>query len=168
MNYASFQKAVANKGVPEKNANQTFEEVTSLNLDCWLLICAFVANRAYIFKTGGDGSFEACENFAAIGSGTLIAEGAFYQREHDSNLPVSHALYHVFEAMKVGSIAPGVGKEHTIDILYPPGEKSDEVYSEVLSTKGISFMEQQFAKLGPKKFLRFARLPKGTLEKDFD
>lgn len=69
--------------------------------------------------------------------------------------------------MKLGSIAPGVGKEHTINVLYPQGEKGKEVYGEVLTHKGIRFMERQFHRVGPKNFLKFPKLPNGCLEKDF-
>jgi len=41
-----------------------------------------------------------------------------------------------FEAMLLGSIAPGVGDEPTIDVLYPPGERSKGVYGAYLNKKG--------------------------------
>jgi len=120
-----------------------------------------------VVKIESDGSLESVESFATIGSGSHIADGVLFQREHDGNDTLGSALYHVYEAMKLGSIAPGVGTEFTIDVVYPPDKDHKEVWGKTLSDKGKKFMEAQFRKRGPKPFKNFVALPTGILERSF-
>ena len=167
ISYKGFLDAVEKGRIPVLVAEDTFADIAKIRPGCCLILAFFLNQRPYIFKIEDDGSLENCDNFASIGSGSYIADAALFQREHEADLPISSALYHVFEAMKLGSIAPGVGKEHTINVLYPQGEKGKEVYGEVLTHKGIRFMERQFNRVGPKNFLKIPKLPNGCLEKDF-
>jgi hypothetical protein len=64
------------------------------------------------------------------------------------------------EAMKLGSIASDVGEEHTLDVLYPPGEKDEEIVGERLTEKAERFLQRKFKKLGPKKFANMPLPPK--------
>jgi hypothetical protein len=51
------------------------------------------------------------DNFVAIGSGTTIAESTLMQRQVDETWTVPRATYAVYEAQRMGSIAPGVGSK---------------------------------------------------------
>ena len=62
------------------------------------------------------------ENFVAVGSGAPSALISLYRRKHiGTEVPVTQALYHVFEAMVLsGEVSPGVGKETmSIEVLSP-------------------------------------------------
>ena len=167
MTYHAFLRCVAAKEIPESIAEETFNTIKRIYPDCELIIVLFLDKGSYILKVCDDGSLESCESFAAIGSGADVAESVLYQRAHENDDPLSMSIYHVYEAMLLGSIAPGVGEEPTIDVLYPAGEKSKEVYGAFLNDKGERFMSRQFKKRGPKKFTNFPALPAGCLERDF-
>lgn len=165
MTYEAFLAAVGGRQIPASVATETLTEIKNIELDCELIILTFdTKNDARIYTVNVDGSVEVCDNFAAIGSGSLIAEGVLFQREHESTMPLGPTIYHVFEAMKLGSIASDVGKEHTIDVLYPPNPRAKKtVMADYLNDKGKLTMEKMFRKYGPKSFVRLG-LPKGVLE----
>jgi hypothetical protein len=118
-----------------------------------------------ILKVDSDGTLEIVESFAAIGSGSPVAESVLFQREHVDDDVLGASLYHVYEAMKLGSIAPGVGKDFTINVLYPPDQENPHLHGDVLNNKGMAVMEKEFRKRGPKSFTNFPRLPKGITGK---
>jgi len=165
MTYKAFLSATAKKEIPESVAEKEFADIKRLNFDCCLIILLFLGRRPYILRIDDDGSLESCESFAAIGSGQDIASSVLFQREHEDNDPLSRGVYCVYEAMKLGAIAPGVGEFFTLDVLYPPGEKDKKVYSLWLNKKGQKFMEAQFKKRGPKPFIRFPRMPDDCLKR---
>lgn len=168
MTYRAFLSAVAAKQIPESIAEETLRDVQKLTPGCELILCMFANDKTpRILKIEQDGSLEQVDSFATVGSGSYIADGVLFQREHSEDEALGATLYHVFEAMKLGSIAPGVGKEFTINILYPPGEKDVHVYADVLNDRDTEFMEAQFKKRGPKQFKNFVKLPKDVLERDF-
>jgi 20S proteasome alpha/beta subunit len=168
MTYPAFLRCVAAKEIPESIAEETLNDIKRIYPDCQLIIVFFLDKDSYILKVDGDGTLESCESFAAIGSGADVAESVLYQREHQDSNAVGKTVYHVFEAMLLGSIAPGVGDEPTIDVLYPPGERSKGVYGAYLNKKGEAFMKRKFKDLGPKKFSNFPRLQDRYFDKDFD
>jgi len=165
MTYKAFLAAIAKKEIPTAVAEKELEEIGKLGFDCCLIIMLFLNKEPYILKVHDDGSLENCENFAAIGSGEDIASSTLFQREQEADDSMSSTIYCVFEAMQIGSIAPGVGKFFTLDVMYPQGEKDKEVYGEWLNKKGQKFMASQFKKRGPKAFINFPRLPDKCLEK---
>jgi 20S proteasome alpha/beta subunit len=166
LDYKSFRASVADGGIPESVAIDAYSSIGQITLDCELIVALFDEYRGpHIYKMNEYGDLEHCENFAAIGTGGTIAESTLYQREQQSELPLGPTVYHVVEAMKLGSIASDVGQKHTIDVLYPPGEKQDDVYMETLTPRAEKFLATQFKRLGPKRFRRLA-LPKNSFEKD--
>lgn len=168
MSFGEFLGAVGLKQIPESVAVEAFGTMKNLTQDCSLLLCMFDDDKhARVIEIDDDGSLEIAESFAAIGSGSLIAESVFFQREHTDNETLGASLYHVYEAMKLGSIAPGVGKDFTINVLYPRDRDHPHLHGQVLNDKGMAFMESQFKKRGPKQFTNFVSLPNGILEKDF-
>jgi len=164
--YKEFRKAVGQNQIPPAIAYETMQEVASIQFSCWVIIPFFWDQQPLIYKIDTLGTVELCENFAAIGTGATIAESVLYQRNHQANDPLGPCVYHVFEAMKLGSIASDVGQEHTIDVLYPPGEKRKDMVGETLTESAKKFLDRRFKVLGPKPFKRM-RLPENALENDF-
>ncbi len=165
LSYDRFLQAVAKQEIPERTAEAAFASIGKKRFDCALLIALFIEKQACILRTE-DFTFDACEHFAAIGSGATIADGVLYQRAHDNDASVGKATYHVYEAMRLGSIAPGVSQRFSINVLYPPGErtaKEDGIYMEEVTDKGYGFLARQFKQRGPRQFARFPRLPEGSL-----
>jgi 20S proteasome alpha/beta subunit len=168
MTYSAFLRCVAKKEIPDGVAEETLNNVKRIYPDCQLIILLFLDKRSHILKVDDDGSLESCESFAAIGSGADVAESVLYQREHEDDDSVGKTVYHVFEAMLLGSIAPGVGDEPTIDVLYPQGERSKGVYGAYLNKRGEALMKREFKKRGPKTFSNFPQIPDNCFDTDFE
>lgn len=162
LDYNSFLDSVGQSRIPNPTAVGTFGEIARLDFGCELILVTFVEGNAYIYKVTH--LVEPCDNFAAIGSGCLIAEGALYQRKHESSAPLGPTVYRVFEAMKLGSVAPTVGTEHTINVLYPP-RKDETVQSQMADLKDstLDFLERKFRDFGPRPFRRM-KLPPHPFE----
>ena len=150
--------------LPQKQFEEIIADIQRLDLGCQLILCSFIDGAQRIYKVCDDCSVEASDHFAAIGSGSDIAESVLFQRDHEGDLPLSHALYDVYEAVSLGSKAPGVGKQHAITVLIPPKPGGKISFSRV-SDKGYKFLARSFKKLGPKDFYRLP-LPQGALEKE--
>ena len=166
LTYKQFLEAAGKKQVPEAVSTEIFSEISRISLQCWLIVVVFVKKEPYIYKIDDEGTLHSCDNFAAIGSGSTIAEGILYQREQESSMALGRTVYHVFEAMKLGSIATDVGEEHTINVLHPPGDKRKDVAVDALTEKAKLFLKRKFDKLGPKPFSNMP-LPDGFFEQDF-
>jgi hypothetical protein len=89
-------------------------EVTRLTLECSLILVLFFDGRCHMFRIHEEGLVERCMHFCAIGSGLTIAESALFHREHNVWVPLELGLYNVYEAMRLGARAPGVGESFAI------------------------------------------------------
>jgi len=154
--------ATAKERLPEKQFAEILTNIEDLDLQCQLILCSFLDGETQIFKVDADCSVEQCEHFAAIGSGSDIAESVLFQREHQGDLPIGQALYAVYEAARLGSKAPSVGDSHAISVLLPP-QKGGHIVSSRVSDKGYRFLSRKFKQYGPKNFYRLG-LPKDALE----
>lgn len=154
LTYKGFREAVAKREIPEAIATEAYTDIENIDLDCCLIIPIYIDKDAYIFKVDSDGGVERCDNFAAIGSGSSIAEATLFQRKQEDRMTLGRSVYHVYEAMKLGSIASDVGQEHTIDLVYRPGEKGATVVLETTSDKADRFLAAKFKKLGHTPFTK--------------
>lgn len=164
LTYREFLYAIGKNQIPSSISTEVLNDISRISLQCQLIIMVFVGRDPFIFRVDDDGTLHSFDNFAAIGSGGPIAEGVLYQREQESKMTLGRTIYHVFEAMKLGSIASDVGQEHTINVLYPPGEREKDVSVDLLSEKAKQFLKRQFGKLGPKPFCNMP-LPNGFFER---
>lgn len=168
LSYDDFRAAIRRKEIPQSVSNGVFQAVERKDLECEVIIVAFVDGNQYIFQVERSGHVEECDNFALIGDGTYVAEAMLYLRKHESTDSVGLALYHVWEAMRVASRRVGtVSKTHSIDVLYPPKERGTHVTADELTGTGFRFMEEQFTeKFGIRKVKKFPELPKGSLKRE--
>lgn len=165
LSYRDFRQSISKKEIPSSVAAQAYAEIKRLGLGCCIIIPFFLDRRPYIFKVERDGSVEECDNFAAIGSGSPIAEGVLFQRAQECDMTLGRTVYHIYEAMKLGAIASDVGQEHTINVLYPPEERRKDVAGDVTTKKADRFLARMFAKYGPKKFT-YMPIPSDFWESD--
>jgi hypothetical protein len=140
---------------PETTYSELLTAVRRIPLECQLLMPMFLFGDPYLWRTGEE-TLEYCDNFAAIGSGMDIAEASLCQRKQDENTSLAKTIYHIFEAGELATLSgvPGVGKDHTISILYPPDEKNVLVIKEV-SSKGYKLLKKKFREWGPKRVTSF-------------
>jgi len=165
LGYAEFKSSVRWHRVDAPVANETMQEISNMQFGCWLILPFFWDGKPKIYKIDTFGSVELCETFAAIGTGATIAESVLYQRKHGAQTPLGASVYHVFEAMKMGSIASNDGRGYTLEVLYPPGEKKKDLTGETLTGAAKRFLENKFDELGPKPF-KTLKLPKNALRVD--
>jgi hypothetical protein len=152
INYETFLQS------REKLGDETYRalvrDVGKIEQDGQLLICTFVPLRhdepeliPLVFRVE-DWEVVQCDNFGTIGSGGSVADAVLFQRAHDEGESLATTLYNVFEATKLGSIAPGVGEHFTMTVLYP--QSDGEVLARDLSAKGRKYLESKFREFGPK------------------
>jgi 20S proteasome alpha/beta subunit len=129
-----------------------FDAITAMTLGCSLLWLPFDANNStHIIRIHESGVVETCSHFAAIGSGMYIAESSLFQREQSNEKSLGDMVYHIYEAMKLGSAAPGVGKNFSLHIVSPPTPPSEQVKMHWITEEYDKYMDRMFAKFGPKK-----------------
>jgi hypothetical protein len=168
LSYVEFRAAIKKGEIPQQVSTGVFRGVESKDLECEVIIVAFVDGNQYIFQVERSGHVEECENFALVGEGTYVAEAMLYLRKHDSRDSVEQALYHVWEALHLASRrVPTVSKTYSIDVLYPPKRRRGaHVTADELTDAGFNFMKEQFAKCGIRRIKSFPELPKGSLERE--
>jgi 20S proteasome alpha/beta subunit len=161
LDFESFRKAVKNGEIPPSVATGVFRAIEQKNLECEVIIVAFVGKEPYIFQVEQSGHVEERDNFALIGEGTYVAEAALYFRKHESSDSAAVAFYNVWEALYMAARRVGtVSKTHSIDILIPPGERSTHVDVYYLTNSGFKFMKNLFQdQFGVRKIKKFPDLP---------
>jgi 20S proteasome alpha/beta subunit len=166
LSYGEFRKAVKEGEITQTVALGVFRAVEQKDLECEVIVVAFVDKTPYIFQVERSGHVEERDNFALIGDGTYVAEAMLYFRKHQSSDSAAVAMYHVWEALYIASKRVGtVSKTHTINILVPPKERSPHVAVYELTDVGFDFMKKKFDEdFGIRKITKFPNLPKGSVE----
>jgi len=138
---------------PDDLHREVMAEIARTTLDCWLLVLSFSHTTSRIFRIGDSGIVETCEHFAAIGSGYHIAEASLFQRSQNLGNDLGTTIYNVYEAMKLGSSAPGVGTEFQIGVA--EWEWFDDPNPNNLGNVKLSFLQPPYYDYLAKKFARF-------------
>jgi hypothetical protein len=104
----------------------------------------------HIYRYTFASDIENIRDFAAIGSGRWIAEANLFQRKQTPHRHYVPTLYRVYEAQKLGRIAPGVGQtSFTAALSYD--DASEAVRHLVVSTNGETALDEAFDKFGPQE-----------------
>lgn len=137
--------------LPSETYREIFDDIGRITLGCSLLWLAFgPEGETVLIRVNDNGTVDRCTHFAAIGSGYFIAEGALFQRAQNNESSLGRTIYHVYEAMKLGAAAPGVGKRFSMHIASP--DTSEEAVAwEELSGAYHKYLETAFRKYGPKR-----------------
>lgn len=119
----SYERLLTNgrEELPEDSRLRFFHRLEDLDYQCDLLIAGFVGNSAVIYYIDDRGEVSQRENFAAIGSGSAIAEGNLFFRQQHGISTVERTLYCVYESTRLAyeAKAPGVGQTLTFLKLEP-------------------------------------------------
>jgi Proteasome subunit len=134
---------------PEKR-REIEDDVSRLQIKCSLLWMAFDEKHTHLIHVDEDGSVDRRSHFCAIGSGGYVAESALFYREHKNEASLGTAIYNVYEAMKLGAKAPGVGEKFSLHIA-SSDEGKDKITWQEITDEYYELLEKQFAKFGPKK-----------------
>lgn len=154
-----------------------FHEMAELEYGCEVLIMGFTSPEDAEGVTDTDdvdpqiveidrfGEVYVHQNFAAIGTGAVIAKSQLYLREQFSRQSVENTLYHLYEAATLAAhTAPGVGEIDEFVIFNPPfGEDEREIFA--VTEKGMKVLDKTFKKIGPKPMIDLARFDADCFEK---
>lgn len=132
------------------------DQVDQHTLRATLIIGGFLEDRPILLQTiatqpDPQPRLEWVQNYAAIGSGGLIAEAWLAFREQDQNTRLWNTLYNLFEAKKQAQIGPPVGKKITRLVIWRRrGEGQPYLRATVITPEGISQLENLYKQYGPK------------------
>lgn len=161
MSYTDFMNSGKDK-LPSDVYRDMISAITRQTLDCTLLVIAFGQMNPVLYRIHESGMVENCEHFSAIGSGYYIAESTLFQREQTENDPIGRTIYNVYEAMRLGSYAPGVGRKFEMWIAEWEYDADDLDEGEEITDHGMVLrtailpeyhdaLERLYKKYGPKK-----------------
>jgi hypothetical protein len=142
--------------LPEEIHRETVNDIAKASLDCWLLVLGFSMDHPTIYRTSPNGSVEICEHFGAIGSGYYIAEASLFQRKQSVENDLGTTIYNIYEAMKLGSIAPGVSDKFQIGVAEwdwfenPNPLNQGEVKISFLEPRYYDYLASRFKQYGPR------------------
>lgn len=149
--------------LPVETHREMVEGIRTITLGCSILWLPFGADDdTHIIRINESGFVETCTHFAAIGSGMYIAEASLFQREQSNEKSLGDTVYHIYEAMKLGAAAPGVGTSFSLHIVSPPNSPSGQVKLQWITPEYDKYMEKMFAKFGPKKTSGISFQPRGV------
>lgn len=145
---------------------RVFHEMGQLEFGGELLVFGFtrrinslgvVVIEPHIIEIDRYGEVVLHPNFAAIGSGSVIANSTLYQREQEAYASPEDTLYHMYEAARLASAsAPGVGKVNDFLLIGPPTEEQGVTRLWRVRPNRLISMGEIFEAIGPK--------PLGTTE----
>jgi hypothetical protein len=130
--------------------NRIWHDLGELEFDCDLIVVGFTSGIACLLGIQSDGEVIRYENFAAIGTGKLIAESVLFQREQQNTDSFRRTLYNVYEAARLGRIAPGVGETDSFIMLAPPVADDSDVGVSHVNRNALHLLEEAFEAVGPK------------------
>jgi hypothetical protein len=143
--------------IPDTQYREIMADVERMKIGCELLIIYFEPQESMLIRIDENGKLEICSNFAAVGSGMYIAESVLFQREHSRGDRLADSIYHVYEAMRLGAYAPGVGTQFVMGIV----QFSKQALWMFVEPQYLRVLGREFKQFGPK------RLTKRTLHQKF-
>lgn len=136
--------------LPAETYRGIMNDVGRMKLGCDVIVVFFEWEHGepMIVRMNDEGELEICSNFAAIGSGVYIAESALFHREHTEDSSLADTLYRVYEAMRLGAHAPGVGEKFHMYVTYS-AKKRPAIWKSV-GTEYRAKLKEEFGKWGPR------------------
>lgn len=125
-------------------------DIENLSIDVDLIIVGGGVERLWIFRERME-RIEAEINFACIGDGAEAAEQSLHRREQQESLSLNETLYHVYEAKRMGELAPTVGKKTDLSV-FERSKSSDgplpwSLYP--VTPEILDYLEDCYKKYGP-------------------
>jgi hypothetical protein len=144
ISYETFRKT-GKDSLPETLFQQIAIEIKeSFPKDVELIAAGFLdGNKPVLFKVSA-GYVWSCDDFAVIGSGTLLGEAALYNREQHFMYGLGRTMYNTFEAKRLAERAEGVGRTTNMFVVRP-----QEPYQTRITAEGMSLLAEYFQAFGP-------------------
>jgi len=145
--YERFLQRGASEIDPDTR-NEVFSEVRGLDFGCQLVISGFIDDQGFIFYVASDGRVTRSDDFAVIGSGSLLADASLFRRDQSRSNSVERTIYNLYEAARLAQIAPGVGETKTFSVLQGSPNGHGSMGMRVFT--GLSALEAIYSQIGPK------------------
>jgi hypothetical protein len=140
--------------------NRALYEIERIDFGCELIVFGFIVDWPIpqIFSINTDGEVSHNQNFAAIGTGSEVAEAVLYQRQQYSERTIEQTLYVLFEAGMLAhmSNAPGVGPPSGIYLMEPAADGN--IRQRIIKSEAVDVLVGYLRKYGPKRGLRLGKL----------
>jgi len=133
--------------------NRTLLQLEELTFECELIVAKFIDNEVYLFSIEGDGGVVRHQNFAAIGTGSVIARSTLYQRAQTWQLGIEPTLYNLYEAAQLARIAPGVGD--ISEFLVTTSSEDGRLEGRITSPEYRKLLGKTFKSVGPKPLSKY-------------
>ena len=156
MSYEQFLKdgkKELDSGIHQRMTRDIYDITTEVEL----VIFGFDADRPRLYKFACDEAWEE-DFFACIGIGAEAATHSLFYRKQTPSVPVAKSLYNVWEAKKRSELAPDVGQQETVAVVYKP-----DLTFEMVNSNGEKFLNDQYARFGPQPIPSDFLLPEGVM-----
>lgn len=90
--------------------------------------------------------------FAAIGTGCVIADAMLRWRRCNKYMPLEEVMYYVYGAKKLGEMSPHVGKQTSVLVASLKSHTDGYVVAYV-SVKDLTELDDSFSRFGPQPFI---------------
>lgn len=125
-------------------------QIASARFEAQLILAGLVDGSPSLFAIDAD-DVHKITNFATIGSGSSIAQSVLYQREQSPLTDISRTLYSVYEAMRLGRNAPGVGPCRIMMVLSASKDSAKTpMLMTMLAPESLEVLGKLFEAFGPK------------------
>jgi hypothetical protein len=124
-------------------------EMSSIECKAQLIIAGFVSGRPVIFQYQSWG-ISSCDHHAAIGEGAYVAAPLLLYRNQADYDTLSSTLYKLYEAKKVAEVYDSVGSQTNMIVLSPNPQEPERIHEAVVSSEGLTFLQNRFTECGPK------------------
>lgn len=143
ISYENFRKS-GKASLPDDLFHQITAEIKEyFPADVELIAAGFLRRNPVIFKVSS-GQVWSCDDFAVIGSGTLLGEAALYNREQHFMYGLNRTLYNTFEAKRLAERAEGVGRKTSMFVVRP-----QQPYLTSITIEGVKILDEYFQMFGP-------------------
>ncbi len=153
LTYAEFIDIGKDKLAPEVHSQLAYE-ISQQTVEAELILIGAIEDRgAFSLFLCRNRDVIACDDFAAIGSGAMVAEPILYQRAlRELSSPLEKAMYVVYEAKRLGEISPGVGEATVIEIGTMNLKETDpaKIVWHFAGSRFVEPLEKAFRRFGPR------------------
>lgn len=139
------------KELPPDFRARIFHELGEIEFGGEVAVVGFADDDAFIVEVDRYGEVEVHQNFAAIGSGSVIAKSTLYQREQSKSNSIERTIYNLYEAGRLAhASAPSVGAIVEFLVVLPPPNGEVEIKVSRTNLKCLTALEKVFQTVGPK------------------
>lgn len=145
--------------------NRFLYQIETLNFGCDLLIFGFLTqDDPRLFTCDHFGEIADEQDFAAIGSGSFVAESVLFQRQQHRQRSMSATLYCLYEAFRLTTKtkAPGVGEVPNAAVIAPVDASVPRIRT--VTEKGFKNLAKTFEKFCPKEITELPEIDDDCLK----